>query len=294
MVLRSDKIINQLQWLAELEVGVFPKITFSELAELDVQIPSLSDQKKIASTLRLLDCKFASNLKTYHALMQMAQAIFKSWFVDFEPWDGISPPGWSEKPLSDICINITDGTHETVKDDPDGEFFLLSGRNINDGRVLISNNERKINQTVFQKLRDHTQLAKGDILISSVGMHGEMALVQEEPASFEFLSSVAITKPNPTFVSPFYLYLALLRHKKEILRLANGTAQLHITLHDIRSFSILLPDFKTMTKFVELVAPQISLISYIHKDNKTLTAIRETLLPRLLSGELSVDGMSID
>jgi type I restriction enzyme S subunit len=294
MVLRSDKIVNRLQWLAKLEAGLIPAFTFSELAALDVRMPSLSDQEKIASTLRLFDIKISNNLKMNHNLMQTAQDVFKSWFVDFEPWDGTPPSEWSEKSISDICIKVTDGTHNAVKDDPDGAFFLLSCKNVKNGSVVISNNERRINEAAFQKLRNNTQLAKGDILFCSVGRFGEMALILEDPASFEFQCGVAAIKPNPKYVSPVYLYMAMLRHKKKMLRLANGTAQQHIALRDIRKFSILLPDFDAMTKFSEIVEPLLSRISNNHMGNKTLAATRDTILPQLLSGELSVEDISFD
>ena len=76
--------------------------------------------------------------------------------------------------IADIALNVTDGVHNTVKDDPEGQYLLLSCKNIKGGLLSIGASERKINSETFEKLRRRTKLAKGDILISSVGTVGEL------------------------------------------------------------------------------------------------------------------------
>ena len=102
-ILKSDEVINQLQALAESRSGTFPQITFSELAQIDVRIPKLDEQKEIANFLKLFDDKIENNKKINHHLKQIAQAIFKSWFIDFDPFGGEKPSDWKTANLTDIA-----------------------------------------------------------------------------------------------------------------------------------------------------------------------------------------------
>ena len=76
---------------------------------------------------------------------------------------------WQEVRLGDICIQITDGTHSTVKDCESGNCYLLSCKNIKNGNIEIGKNERKIDRHTLEELRKRTKTAKGDVLLSSVG-----------------------------------------------------------------------------------------------------------------------------
>lgn len=101
-ILKSEEIIKQLQLLAETRSGTFPQITFSELAALDVRIPSIAEQRRNSLDFEVIDDKIANNTAINHHLEQMALAIFKSWFVDFEPFGGEQPSEWQTGSLTEI------------------------------------------------------------------------------------------------------------------------------------------------------------------------------------------------
>lgn len=191
-------------------------------------------------------------------------------------------------PLSAVTLNITDGVHNTVNDDPDGECFLLSCKNIKGGVLTISTSERKINHETFCKLRKRTKLEKGDILLSSVGTIGELLLLKEDPRNYEFQRSVAIIKPNHSLISSEYLYEALLTQRTSIIHAAHGAVQQCLFISDIAEIEVPLPEKLNLVRYNNAVKPLFSMMQQNEDENKRLRALRDILLPKLMSGEIDV------
>ena len=195
--------------------------------------------------------------------------------------------------IGDIALNVTDGVHNTVIDDPDGDCYLLSCKNIKGGILSIGVSERRINRTTFDKLRKRTKLSKGDILISSVGTVGELLLLNEVPSNYEFQRSVAIVKPNTEIVSSVYLYLSLVTRKAELINAAHGAVQQCLFISDIAEFPITIPNKQAMDEFTKIVVPLFEMITANEQENKRLSELRDALLTKLMSGELDVSAIEI-
>ena len=195
--------------------------------------------------------------------------------------------------VADIALNVTDGVHNTVKDDPEGQYLLLSCKNIKGGLLSIGLSERKINSETFEKLRRRTKLAKGDILISSVGTVGELLLLNTDPSNYEFQRSVAIVKPNPELVSSAYVYESLVAKKAELINAAHGAVQQCLFISDIAGFPIGIPNPAERRSFDEVVKPMFDTITANEAENLRLEALRDTLLPKLMSGELDVSELDL-
>ncbi len=268
--------------------SVFDTITRETFENISVKLPPLPTQQKIAVILSSLDDKIELNNKINTNLEQQAQALFKNWFVDFEPFGGKMPEGWKEVEFRDVCENITDGVHNTVVDDSNGEYLLLSCKNIKGGVLTISSSERKINKETFEKLRKRTKLAKGDILLSSVGTVGEMYLLNETPDNYEFQRSVAIIKPNTSLISPAFLYESMLFQKDTIIHSAHGAVQQCIFISDVGDFKTILPTLDVIDKFTNIIQPMLDTITANQHENQKLANIRDTLLPKLMNGEIEV------
>ena len=266
-------------------------LTTKILNNFVINLPPLPTQQKIATILSSLDDKIELNNKINNNLEQQAQAIFKSLFVDFEPFGGKMPEGWKEVKLREVCENITDGVHNTVIDDPQGEYYLLSCKNIKGGILSIGNDERKISKETFEKLRQRTKLQKGDILLSSVGTVGEMVLLNAEPTNIEFQRSVAIIKPDKQIINSVYLYNALLNQKEVITHSAHGAVQQCIFLSDIGDFKVILPVKDVLEKYAEILLPMENQITNNQIENQELTSLRDTLLPKLMNGEIEMENI---
>ena len=157
--------------------------------------------------------------------------------------------------------------------------------------MSIGTSERRINSETFEKLRRRTKLAKGDVLISSVGTVGELLLLNTEPSNYEFQRSVAIVKPNSEIVSPAYLYEALVCRKAELINAAHGAVQQCLFISDIAGFPIGIPAPEDLRAFDEIVTPMFDAITANEAESIRLAALRDALLPRLMSGELDVSGL---
>ncbi len=254
----------------------------------------LSTQKKIASILSAYDSLIENNQKRIKLLEQMAENLYKEWFVRFRipgyenaRFDGGVPKGWKIVKLCEIST-ITDGVHNTIQDDPQGKYLLLSCKNIKDGRLVIGDNERTISEEVFLKLRKRTNLSKGDILLSSVGTIGEATLMTDNPSYYEFQRSVAIIKPNQGFVTSSFLYGVIKSMRREFENAAHGAAQQCLFLGDISRIKVMLPQQSLCVDFDRIVNPIYRAISSLEKQIKSLSTQRDLLLPRLMSGKLSI------
>lgn len=270
-----------------------PTLNRNHIHLLEICIPSLPTQRKIASILSSLDDKIENNNAICKNLEEQAAALYKSWFVDFEPYKGRRPEEWKVVKLSEVAAKISDGVHNTIVDVADSYYYLLSCKNIVGGQLKITDNERRIGKRDFMRLRKRTQLSRGDILLSSVGTVGELVLLREEPENFEFQRSVAIIKANSDLVSPDYLFWTLRNMQAAICAAAHGAVQQCLFLGDIANFDILLPTKEAVNKFNLLIAGQGNKIALLEDENKRLASLRDTLLPKLMSGELEVDKVAI-
>ena len=173
---------------------------------------------------------------------------------------------WNEVKLNDACIKITDGVHNTVIDDDKGTCFLLSCKNIKNGTIVIGKNDRKISRQTLVKLRKRTQLAQGDIILSSVGTIGEAALIKDENPDYEFQRSVAIFKPNLEKITSKFLYYTLVYNKF----LADGAVQQCLFIAPLKNFTIPLPPLDVQKRIAGILGALDDQIDVLRRENVVL------------------------
>ena len=253
-----------------------------------------SSSNKIVSILSAYDNLIENNNKRIRLLEQMAENLYKEWFVRFRfpghenaAFENGLPKGWKRVKICDVC-NVTDGVHNTVIDAPQSKYFLLSSKNIKAGKIVIGDNERTIDEDTFIKLRKRTKMSKGDILLSSVGTIGEVCLLNEEPLYYEFQRSVAIIKPDFSISNSCLLYEMFKVMRNDFVNAAHGAAQQCLFIGDLKKMKICLPSKTISDIFERKVRPIYNMISSISKQNENLSRQRDLLLPRLMSGKLEV------
>ncbi len=259
-----------------------PGLSVKTLAQQDVDMPPLEQQRKVAKILATIEKKIELNNKINENLEQQAQAIFANMFDESNT---------TQATISDVSLNVTDGVHNTVHDDPEGEYLLLSCKNIKGGSLNIGTSERRISRDTFEKLRRRTKLSKGDVLISSVGTIGELLLLNNEPLNYEFQRSVAMVKPNPSVVSSAYLYESLLSNRAKLINSAHGAVQQCLFISDIAEFPIRIPQQDILSEFDTIVTPMLDIVTANENENIKLSQLRDTLLPKLMSGEIDVSDL---
>ena len=144
------------------------------------------------------------------------------------------------KKLIDYCINITDGEHCTVPNDVKGKYYLLANENIINGKIKYDDGARRISKKTFELINKRCKIEKGDVLISTVGTLGKIAVIEDEKPSYVFQRSVGIIKPNPNLLDSEFLKYALMypRMQKILINNSKGAVQKCIFIDDLKNLLI--------------------------------------------------------
>ena len=258
------------------------------------QIPffNYDSQKRISNILSTYDKLIDNNNKRIRLLEQMAENLYKEWFVRFRfPGyentkfvDGI-PSDWQILRMSDFCY-VTDGTHDTPKPVNDDGVPLVTGKCIKNGFIDF-NEPYNISYQDHESISKRSGLKTGDILFSNIGTVGTTCLVNYDR---EFsVKNVIILKPDNIKVSN-YLYSWLNSDSIQAIfaTQTNGASQQFVGLNFMRRFKILVPSENVLDFYSGRIKPIRSEIVKLHDINENLTKQRDMLLPRLMSGKLEV------
>ena len=271
---------------ASLNVGsAVPSLTVPVIEDIDILLPPKATQDKVVSILKSLDDKIELNRHINDNLEQQAQALFKSWFVNFEPFKngqfvdselGKIPKGWKVGYLSEIADII-------MGQSPNGSTYNENGEGIifYQGRAEFG--------TRFPSIRlfttNPTRIAPANsILISVRAPVGDINITHKECCIGRGLAS-AVSRTNK---SAFLLY-TLFSLKSDLDRFnAEGTVFGSINRKTLESLKILIPTNDIISKFEAIVASMDQQILTLHLESENLKILRDTLLPKLMSGERSV------
>ena len=275
-----------------------PTLNRNHIHPLETKIPvKVEDQRRIASILSSLDRKIELNNKINADLEEMAQAIFKNWFVDFEPFKdgkfvdselGMIPEGWKVVTLDDLTSKFGTGLN------PRKNFVLGHGnnyyvtiKNMGNNRIYLNDRCDKVDDEALAKINKRSKLQKGDLLFSGIGTIGRVAMVVDDPINWNTSESVFNMHPIDT-VSSEFIYLLLLSDKFQqyVQQNAQGGVQQGIRMASLKAFQFAIPN--DLKLFDNLVKPIISKVKSNDKENDALSLLQDTLLPRLMSGELEV------
>ena len=276
--LRSPKFRGKFMAFSSMTTRA--SLANDNLLNMEIELPPMDVQKKIATTLSRYDSLIDNYQKQIKLLEEAAQRLYKEWFAQNNNLETIK--------LVDISSKITDGVHNTVYNEEGSPYKLLSCKNVVGGHLMISSSERSISKDTFEKLRKRTQLEKGDILVSTVGSVGEVVYLDIEPDHFEFQRSVGIIKADKNVITPLYVYYSLLNRKNELKRTAHGAAQQCLFISDLKNFEIPIGSKEQIQNFEHFAKPISERITNARHQLRLLTESRDRLLPKLLSGEIEV------
>ena len=260
----------------------FKEVSGNTMKNIIVRVPSDKEvQNNIASILGTIDDKIEENERINNNLFEQMQALYKAWFVDFEPFGGVRPSNWNDTNIYAIA-NIIYGAPFASK------LFNTDGL----GKPIIRIRDLKEQAFVTFTTEEHPKghlIQPGDIV---VGMDGEFRpyIWGNEPAWLN--QRVCIFESNRPQGKAFVLYtIKPLLNKIEQTQVA--TTVIHIGKKDFDAFEIILPDEATLYSFDSITAPMIEQIVNNRLQNKRLAVLRDTLLPKLMSGELDVSDIDL-
>lgn len=299
-ILRGNSTINALQLLAESRSGTFPQITFSELSNIEVNIPSEDVQNMVVSILSSLDAKIETNNKLNEKLEEMAQAIFKSWFVDFEPFKdqpfhetelGMIPEGWEVCYLGDFIHEI-----ETGKREKGGAINYgipsIGAEKIERISYYDFSSEKYISWDFYNNLKKG-KIKDCDVLLYKDGAYTGKSTMFIDNFPYKECAineHVFILRTNKKRYQSFlYLFLNQKKIKELIHSLASSkAAQPGLNQKEISSVMFIKPSEDILNNFENMIFPLLKHIVHNLKENQRLASLRDTLLPRLMSGEIKI------
>lgn len=286
--LKNSSTVAELQLLAETRSGTFPQITFSEVANLTIPVPSLAVQEVIVQTMQCLEDKITCNEQINDNLMQQAVTIFKSWFVEYSPFDGIEPKEWETVNLEKITSLISRGIAPKYSDNSDQ--IVINQKCIRNHMIDLSQA-----RTHTPKVINEKWLRFGDLLINSTGdgTLGRAAQVWFQPQKITVDSHVTVVRPAKENLI-FYIGLWGVLHEREIESLHTGsTGQTELPKERVKALELHLPDNGTLDRFNTLIAPMAAAIVSKQNENNKLATLRDALLPKLMSGEIDVSAVQL-
>lgn len=295
------------QWTTAAGVGsVRVRIYFRELARMPITLPPLAEQKAIAAVLEALDDKIELNRRMNATLEAMARALFQSWFVDFDPvrakLDARPPAGLDpataalfpdhleDSPLGHIPKGWKVSSIYEVASVIYGAPFASSLFNTDKvGKPLIRIRDLSNESPTVFTTEVHPKgylLKPGDI---AVGMDGEFRAYLWAGVESWLNQRVCVFAPKPGFSAAF-VRNSIIAPLAEVEATETATTVIHIGKNDIDRFKVIVPDAPVIEAFTKVCQPWYDQIVANKQQSRTLATLRDTLLPKLLSGELSIRG----
>ena len=270
------------------------------LARLLMILPSYREQIIIGDMLYAFDKKISNNQIINRNLSEMAQTIFKDWFVDFCPYKngifedsdlGLIPSGWKVMKLGDVCTKITDGSHYSPKGNMQGTHPMLSVKDMTTYGFNYSNC-KMIDDKEFHKMQVSDCVPQvDDILIAKDGSYLKEIFITNEDKEEAILSSIAIFRPNKNILHP-ELLLNLLKqsHIKQEVKdnFVSGSALPRIVLKDFKQLKIIVPSHEAQEQVIKVYRSIRNQIDANCKENRVTKEVKDKLLPKLMSGEIQV------
>ena len=304
-----------------INVGaVFESLKCADIPKFEILVPSLEEQKLLTACMSSIDDKIALNTQTNQTLEQMAQAIFKSWFVDFDPVQakmsgeqpegmdattaslfpeklveselGLIPEGWEVGTLDSHTSMIIDHRGKTPKklgsDWVEEGYPAISAKNIKSKMIVRPDTIRFLDEVTYKKWMKEP-LIKGDIIMTSEAPMGELYFFD---GSRDFCLSQRLygLRANSDVCNSVFLFdwLQTTQAKADMEGRASGSTVLGIKQSELRKVKILTPPKDILDKYSSIVSNLIDMTAKNNAQNISLEALRDTLLPKLLSGEIEL------
>ena len=275
-----------LKHFKRLSQGTSTKfLTAVILRSIEISLPPLAEQKRIADILSAIDDKIELNRRINANLEQQAQALYKSWFVDFEPFGGKIPEDWRVGVISDIVDLLNGFAFKSSDFVENGLYKLITIKGVQDGKMSLDGADCL--NVIPPKMPQWCKLKKEDILLSLTGNVGRCCLVDTENCLLN--QRVAKLQPKEEY-NRLFIY-ALFRQeemKARMISISRGTAQMNLSPKETGKLSLIIPSNEVLKDFGNRFNNIIHILTNNIVESSYLAQLRDTLLPKLMSGEIKV------
>jgi len=291
--------------------GTVPTLNRNHLTQIEVPLLDLAHQESIGGILRNLDSKIAANNVLSRTLEDIAQTIFKSWFIDFDPVKakmagekpvgmdavtaplfpdsmeeselGLIPKGWEIRKIESMCETLLGGTPSRARDEFwNGDIPWINSGKVNDFRITSASE----NITKLGLEKSATKLLpKGTTVLAITGATlGQFSRLEIDSCANQSVVGIL----GSAEASNEFIYLNIKNGIQRLISAQTGGAQQHINKEDVNAFSIVYPGETLMKIFTNVVDGIFKEIGVVLSQSISLAEIRDSLLPRLISGELQI------
>jgi len=262
--------------------AVQAKLPLKNVQSISIPLPPLETQRRIAAILSSLDDKIENNNRINRNLEAQAQALFKSWFVDFEPFGGTMPEDWREGTLGDIVTVKRGGSPRPIQDylSDKGYRWLKISDATAEASPFISHivehiKEEGLSKTVFIK--------QGSLVLSNSATPGLPKFVDLDTC----IHDGWLYFPQSYF-SNEYLYLLFQRERSYLLSQGNGSVFTNLKTDIVKNLSVTIPSEDVLNSFQQIVGGVFMEILNNQRESSRLATLRDTLLPKLMKGEIAL------
>lgn len=278
-------LLNSMDLSGYITGSAQPKLSQANLNSLILHLPSISEQRTIVEYLYMFDKKISVNQQINDNLQQQAAALFESWFVNLDPWNGVQPSDWENAPLGSFVEIKRGGSPRPIQD-----YISDSGL-----RWLKISDVTSLNSPFVLEIKEHI---KEDGLRKTVFLHaGELVLSNSATPGIPKILDVDTCIHDgwlyfpKSELSKYYLYLFFKHIRKELVALGNGSVFTNLKTDILKAFPATKADKSTLKEFDALVAPLFNAMLNADRENFKLAAMRDALLPKLMSGEVDVSAV---
>lgn len=253
-ILSSHKMRRYI--LNTVAAGAQPNLNLEQIGSFSFPYPHFTEQTKIANFLTIVDEKLAQLTRKHDLLTQYKKGVMQQIFsqeLRFKDDNEREFPEWEERSLGEIASFIKDGTHGTHQDTVDGDYLLLSAKNIKNGGIYFDESDRRISKEEFNSIYKNYKLCDGDVLLSVVGTIGRVAIYSSAFSNVAFQRSVAFfrfEKESSLFIAQLF---TATKFQNDLLTNQVVSAQAGIYLGDLAKIRINLPSLQEQTKIANFL-----------------------------------------
>ena len=287
-LLTQPTLVETLHAIAEQSTSAYPSIKPSDIEDLEIEVPDLDTQKRIADILGSLDGKIAQNAEINENLQEQARSIFQSWFIDYEPFGGAAPSDWHPSTLGEVAIMKTDSWSPAKNPDVVVEHYSIPAFDEQHYPVFEIASGIKSNKYI---------LTSDSVMISKLNPDTKriwrpVCLSKHPVCSTEFIVYEAKKNGQRDYIYSLIDSIPFFNHLCSHTTGSTNSRQ-RATPKSTLGFSFLLPPDSVIEEFCHIVTPMYDLIASNIVENQSLAKTRESLLPRLMSGELDVSDLDL-
>jgi len=281
-VLTQDEITKHLQAIGEQSVSAYPSIKPLDIEDLEVLLPPAEEQNKIVSILLSLDSKIMNNTAINNNLEEQALALFKSYFIDYDNFGGQVPDTWKEGVLGDFVEIKRGGSPRPIQN-----YLSDSGLHwlkISDATCITSPFINEIKESIIEDgLKKTVFLKAGALVLSNSATPGLPKILDIDTCIHDGWLYFPTSK-----LSNEYLYLYFKHIREKLVALGNGSVFTNLKTDILKNYPTYLPTQEVLNEFDSVIKPIFAMILTTTREIKSLATLRDTLLPKLISGELDV------